>query len=176
MFQALMKIAEDSVRQFQELQHTQSRLLEAVAPGNDKPAGKNNLALVPMQRLSSYHALLTKMASRQMFIYQGAWSLALKPDLVPSLLSEGLELQHAIVQRLAAQHAQIVQGVDELAEDVGGLKKANTMSKLMEQEYNLFAQLGSMLVGQATALMELLENIQISYGYLLTRKTQDEAS
>jgi hypothetical protein len=33
-----------------------------------------------------------------------------------------------------------------------------------------------MLVGQATALMELLENIQISYGYLLTRKTQDEAS
>jgi hypothetical protein len=50
------------------------------------------------------------------------------------------------------------------------LKGANTMSKFVEREGNIFAQAVAQFTAQATDLAGLLENIDVDYGYWLQEK------
>jgi hypothetical protein len=174
MFQALMTMADESVRQ---LQHTQARLLgtPTPAPTPANAPGHAHVAMVPLKHLNAYQEVLGHMAARQMHICQGLLASAFKPVAAASIPMELVQMQQAIFQRLSAQQTQFLEDLAELAAGAGGMKKANTMSKLMEQEYDFFAQIHALLAGQATTLMELMESIQIGYGYLLTRKAEGDA-
>lgn len=170
MYQALVNIAQESVRQLADMQHSHTRLLKSLVPV-EAPAHAQ-VALSPLLRLANYQQLLGNALTRQLLNCQGLWSLALQPARQSSALSESLAMQGAILQRLAAQQSQWQQGFEDLAQLVGGIRDVNTMSKLMEQEFNVLARLGALLNSQATATMELMESMQIGYGYLLARQEQ----
>ena len=175
MFNVLMTIAQDSVRQLSGLQQSQTRLLQALVPTADDLTGHTHTALSPLIRLTSYQNLLGKAITRQVLNCQGLWALALQPEKQNTALTESFKMQGAIFERLAAQQAQWNQGLEELARLVAGVRDVNTLSKLMEQEYNVQARLGGLLNDQATALMELMESIQIGYGYLLAQQEEPAA-
>lgn len=171
MFNALTTLTEDSVRQLQTLQSAQARLLETLVPPAREASSQTHPALLPLTRVHAYHQLFGKLASRQLLGLQGLWSWMLQPRFDYEVLNEGLAMQRAILERLATQQTEWVQGLETLATEAAGLRNVNTMSKLMDQEYDIVSQFGALLSGQATAMMELLENIQIGTGYLLARHT-----
>ncbi len=176
MFQVLMTMAQDSVRQLQGLHQSQTRLLKSLAPAPAGAPAHAQMAMLPVFRLANYQDLIGKAFTRQLLNYQGLWSLALAPERQGAVLTESLQMQGAIFQRLAAQQAQWTQGLEDLAKLVAGIRDVNTLSKLMEQEYNVTARLGALLNEQATATMELMESIQIGYGYLLEREQRGSAA
>lgn len=171
MFKTLMTMADESVRQ---LQHSHLRLLKTVAPEPEQPgrAGAPSTP-APLKRLNAYHTLASNLAARQARMVQDWWTLACNPVADGSLLVEMLQMQQAVFQRLAAQQAETVQGLAAIAVGAGHVRKANTLSKLMEDEYDLAAQFNALLVAQFTAWVELAENVQVNAGYLLTRKVED---
>lgn len=171
MFNALTTLTEDSVRQLQSLQNAHARLLETLVPPAREASGPTHPALLPVTRLQAYHELFGKLASRQLLGLQGLWSWMLQPRFDYQVLDEGLAMQRAILERLATQQTEWVQGLQTLATEMAGIRNVNTLSKLMDQEYDVVSQFGALLSGQATAMMELLENIQIGTGYLLARHT-----
>lgn len=52
------------------------------------------------------------------------------------------------------------------------VRGANTMSKVVEQEFDLVAQLGELLSDQATDLVTLLENIEVDYAWWVNEKVR----
>lgn len=54
------------------------------------------------------------------------------------------------------------------------LKGANTMSKLVEREGNIFGQAAQIMSAQATALAGLQENTEIDYSYWLREKLAEK--
>jgi hypothetical protein len=172
MFHALMTMADESVRQ---MQATQARLLETVAQGPAGTPDHARLALVPLKHLNACHGVLGHLAARQMRVCQGLLAAALSPLPDASVLADVLEMQQAIARRLAAQQARFLADLGDIAAGAGNMKQANTLSKLMDQEYDFFARIHALLVGQASALVELMENVQIGYGYLLTRRIEGAA-
>lgn len=172
MYKALTTIAENSVRQMQDLQQTQARLLANLTPAAGAQVTANR-ALQPLSHLGTYQELITQTITRQVRTYQGLWNLALQPRLDASLWAEGLAIQAAVMQRLATQQAQWVQGLESIASEIGSLKKVNTLSKLMDQESDIGARLNALIMGQATSMMELMESVQISIGYLVAQKEQE---
>ena len=167
MFKTLMTMADESVRQ---MKHSHLRLLETVAPA-PQPAAQP--ALAPLKHLNAYHTLASNLAARQARMVQDWWTLACNPVADGSLLVEMLQMQQAVFQRLAAQQAEAVRGLTAIAAEAGHVRKANTLSKLMEEEYDLAAQFNALFVAQITALVELAENVQVNAGYLRTRKAED---
>ncbi|MDE1179191.1 hypothetical protein [Paraburkholderia sp.] len=84
--------------------------------------------------------------------------------------NELLEMQTAIVKRLMLQQQTWLEGWAGLNRERAQIKGANTVSKLVEQEFNLVAQVGQLFIDQTTALVALQENIEISYSYWLSEK------
>jgi len=74
------------------------------------------------------------------------------------------------VQRLQQQNEAWLKGCAILLQDYVQIKDANTMSKLVEKQYNLVAQWNQLLGSQATNLMGLEENIEVDYGYWASQK------
>jgi hypothetical protein len=124
-------------------------------------------------RLGNYHWLAAQTVSRQMRIYKGLWNVTLQPPLAASLWNECLTLQAAVMQRLATQQMQWIQGLEAIAAEIGNLKKANTLSKLMDQDTDISGRLNALIMGQAASTMELLENVHINIGYLVAQKEQE---
>ncbi len=170
MFDALMTTAADSVRQLQELQRAQARLLAGTKEDSTKVAEPGHPLMVPLVHAQRYQELIGDAASRQLSTWQALWFAAFKPDFNGGLQVEGLQMLGAVFQRLATQQTQFLQGLQDIASEASRVGKANTMSKLMEQEYDVSARLGALLVGQASALLELMESVQIGCGYILAQK------
>lgn len=99
--------------------------------------------------------------------------LALGTDL--STWGELLHLQEAFAKRLIQQNQAWLQGWAELFHQREQLTSANTVSKLVEQEFNLVGQLGQLVGDQVTNFMALLENAQVSYSYWTHEKLHPEA-
>lgn len=173
MFQALLTIAQESVRQLDGLQQSQARLYQSLIPA-DAP-DHAQAALSPLARLANFQNLLGQAFSRQLLNAQGLWALALQPERQGAAMADILEMQGAIFRRLAQQQTEWTQGLEDLARLVAGIRDVNTMSKLMEQEFNVYARLGALVNAQATATMELMESIQIGYGYVIARQEQAAA-
>lgn len=172
MFQALMTMADESVRQ---LHDAQARLLQGAASTPGQAPDPAHLAHLPLKHLSAFHTVLGNMAARQVHLSRGLLASAFQPVPDASVLIGALQMQQAILQRLTTQQTQFLQDLTELVAGAGSIGKANTMSKLMDQEYDFFAQFNALLTGQATALMELMESAQIGYGVLFSRKAAGEA-
>lgn len=117
------------------------------------------------------------------FNLSGQWAArnannsAISVGLMPASLDANtwkdlLAMQAAIVQRLQDQQKSWVEGINTLSHEYAQIKQANTMSKYVEQQFNLLAQFGQLVSAQATALMGLQENIQVDYGYWAAQKQQ----
>ena len=169
MYKALMTIAEDSVRQLQELQHTQAHLLANLVPrAGGQPAA--SASLLPLGRMDNLRELVSQTLTRQVQSSQSLWKLALQPRLDASVFAEGLAIQSAVMKRLATQQTQWLQGLQAIANDAASVKKVNTLSTLVNQEGDLYARFNTLLTDQAKATMELLESIQVSLGALAAQK------
>jgi len=93
---------------------------------------------------------------------------SLKSDA--STWGELLHLHEAFTQRLLQQNQAWLQGCAAWAQQREQLKAANTLSKRVEQEFNLIGQLGQLASDQMTNFSALLENAQVSYAYWLHEK------
>jgi hypothetical protein len=98
---------------------------------------------------------------------------------VAQLFAKGLDAQdwHELFRINQAAWQQLGDLQSDWARDwrawldfAGSLKGANTMSKFVEREGNIFAQAVSQLGAQATDFAGLLENIDVDYGYWLQEK------
>lgn len=171
MYTALTTIAEDSLRQMHEFQQAHAgmlaRLASAPVPADNLPAVVPPL---PLGRLNAWQELITQSVTRQMQSCQALVRLAMQPQKDASLLTESLAIQAAVMKRLATQQAQWLEGLQAIASEAASVKKVNTLSKLMDQESDLYARFSALLASQATATMELIESVQISVGYLVEQK------
>jgi hypothetical protein len=84
---------------------------------------------------------------------------------------ELINLQQAVAQRWMQQQMDGLKGMFTLFQERGQLKKANTLSKWFEQEYNWSANLQALIASQTTHMVSLMENIQVDYGYWVAQKT-----
>jgi hypothetical protein len=87
-----------------------------------------------------------------------------------STWGEMLHLQEAFATRLIQQQHAWSKGWVDWFQQREQLTSANTMSKLVEQKFNLAGQLGELVRDQVTNFMALLENAQISYSYWVHEK------
>jgi len=83
---------------------------------------------------------------------------------------EWLSIQQAIAKRVQAQQQSLIDGLAGVAENYGELKLANTLSKFVEQEMNIVADINALVADQMAGWANLIENIQVDYGYWLSQK------
>lgn len=92
--------------------------------------------------------------------------------LEPDTLNEWMQLQSAIAERFMEQNQQWLAGMQQIAGDAGQIKKANTLSKFMEQQCDIVGQWVALVSTQSTNMMGQLENIQVDIGYWMAQKAQ----
>ncbi|MBN3767680.1 hypothetical protein [Burkholderia sp. Ac-20365] len=80
------------------------------------------------------------------------------------------QMQQAVVERLTLQQQTWLQGWAAWNRERAEIRGANTVTKLVEQEFNLLAQIGQLLIDQSTNLIALQENIEVSYAFWLNQK------
>ena len=97
--------------------------------------------------------------------------LSPRPDF--SLIAETIQMQQAALARIATVQTESIRKIAELTAGATGIRKANTLSKLVDQEYDLVSGFGAILAEQTTAMVELLESLQIGYGYLVAQRLGD---
>jgi hypothetical protein len=83
---------------------------------------------------------------------------------------ELLQMQQAILERLVQQQQAGLQGWAAWNRERAEIKAANTLTKVVEQEFNLVAQIGQLCVDQATNLIALQENVEVAYAFCLNEK------
>jgi hypothetical protein len=94
--------------------------------------------------------------------------LTLRMD--PETWGELWQIQQAAWQRQQQWQNDLWQGLLAWTRECAEIKGANTMSKLVEQEFNLAGQLGDLMRDQATGLVALMENVQVDYAYWVNQK------
>lgn len=94
--------------------------------------------------------------------------LASQPSL--QLWEEISQMQQAVYKRMQEQQDEWLQGMCSIFTEYSEMKKANTLSKLVEQECNMLNQLASLSTSQLTAWVGMMENIQIGYAWWLNQK------
>jgi hypothetical protein len=125
----------------------------------------------PLAHAMTAERLMQKQAARQ--FHNSLLTAGLSIRLAdPEVWGEWLQLQTAVAQRLQKQNQDLGKGCAILADDYSQLRHANTMSKLMEKQFNLVSEWGALISSQATNLVELLENVQVDYGYWVSQKVQ----
>lgn len=127
------------------------------------------------QRWQNYQALSENLLIRQARLARDIWACACRPGFDLTLWQQQSQLQKAVLDRVAAQQAEGARELFTILLGAGRTRQANTVSKLMEGEYNFFAQLSALCVAQATAYMELAENAQVNSGYLLSRQLEQRS-
>ena len=85
---------------------------------------------------------------------------------------ELFDMQRAIWGQLHRQGQDWHQGLADWGQEWVELKAANTMSKLVEQEFNLIAQFGQLMSQQATDFVTLMESVQVGFGYWVSQKLE----
>lgn len=85
-----------------------------------------------------------------------------------------LQMQVAALQRLHVLQQGWLKGWIAWTRYADQTKGANTMSKLVEREYNIVAQFTQLLTEQVTGLMELQENIEVGYSYWVAEKLHEK--
>jgi L-lysine 2,3-aminomutase len=85
------------------------------------------------------------------------------PDAIHSLIQLNLSAQ----QRIFQAHCEYLGAWSKWVYRCAHLRQANTMSKLAEQEINLFMSAGQIIGNQFVNLTNLQENFQVNYGYWL---------
>jgi hypothetical protein len=130
----------------------------------------NNHSAAPVDpHLQTLHAVLNGWAMRATTNGLAA------ANLIPNGLSprgglELLNLQAAMFGKLWRQQQAWWQDWEVWAGECGQIKRANTVSKLVEQDLNLVLQLGQLVSNHTTELVGLLENFAFNCDYWLSEK------
>ncbi|WP_354683774.1 hypothetical protein [Cupriavidus necator] len=122
-----------------------------------------------LQQALTLHALLGGWATRA--VGNGVAAASLGPFAVDAQTwTELFQLQAAIIRRLHDQQQQNLQGWAGWLQERAQVRRANTMSKLVEQEFDLLARFVLLLSDQAVDLVTLQENVEVNTGYWLGQK------
>ena len=147
----------------------------AVARPEDLPRAQlrlvqSPLPLVPAARAWSLNSLAGHLLVSQST--QAVQATAALPALAldGAAVGEGVAMTEAIAKQWLSLHAQWVDGLAELAQEMGQFRHANTMSKYVDQEVNLVQQSLALVSNQATATVRLLENIQVNVAWWLSQR------
>jgi hypothetical protein len=130
-----------------DLAQAQRQLLVAALPG-------------PTARGLALQSVLTRVASGQPAQALRATLALPGMALDPGVLREGMALAQAASQQWLSLQGQWLEGLSELAAEMGEFRQANTVSKYVDQEMNLVQQTMALLGAQTTATVRLAENIQ----------------
>lgn len=117
------------------------------------------------------HFLMNQMLARSMN-NQLTTATVLPLQFDADTWNDLLAMQTAVVNRLQQQQRDWAQGVTEIMQDYSQIRLANTLSKFVEQEYNLGAQIGALMTSQLSQFVNLMENIQVDYGYWIAQKRE----
>lgn len=132
------------------------------------------LSAKPVARASKLQLLLSQFALRG--LAHGTSTAAVLPlHFDPETWRELMALQQAVAQRCLQQQKGWLEGFAAWIHEHSQLREANTLSKYVEQEYNLVAQFGALVADQMSQYAGLLENTQVDYGYWMAQRTQPEA-
>ena len=86
---------------------------------------------------------------------------------------ELLNLQQAIVNRILEQQKNWFKGISGVMQQYNEVKEVNTITKYVEREYNIIAQMSHLIAQQVTGWTEMMENIQVDLSYWIEQKKQD---
>jgi len=151
-----------------DLFRSQQRLATAVLPAspNEKRAPP------PVARAESLWLLLQHLASSQSA--QAAETVAALPAFAfdVSAVREAWAMGEAVLNQWWSLHAQWMEGLAELGQEMGEIRQANTVSKYVDQEMNLVQQGLALLSSQATAAARLAENVQVNAVWLVHQRAR----
>lgn len=125
----------------------------------------------PMLRAQKMHMLACQLMGSTLRNEVGTATL-LPLTLDTALWQELLDIQQAILTRVSQQQQDWWNGCKQVYADYNQLKMANTLSKFVEQEYNVVAQFNDLVANQTASWAGLMENIQVDYAYWLEQKHQ----
>jgi hypothetical protein len=125
----------------------------------------------PLLRAQKLHLMLAQLVAR------GTSQGAAMATVLPMLLDandwrELMAMQQSVLQRLKQQQQGWLDGLAALAQEYSQSRQANTLSKYVEQEYDLVAQFGALVADQTAQMAGLLENIQVDYGYWMAQQQE----
>lgn len=134
------------------------------------PALISALAALPHPLVIEHALKRYSLLSRQLThaASNGLATAALLPFATrPQTWHELFQLQQAVLQQWQQLQQGWLRGWGAWLQEFARLKRVNTMSKLVEQEFNLAGQFLLLLQGQATDWANLQENVEVNYGYWL---------
>lgn len=116
------------------------------------------------------HSLLTRHLAKH--AQHSMTTAAMLSQLTqPQTWQELCQIQEAIMQQTYQLQQNWISDWNAWLGEFAQIKQANTMSKLVEQEFNLVGQFVRLLQNQATDWVGLLENVEVNYGYWLSEKS-----
>ncbi len=86
--------------------------------------------------------------------------------------TEILQMQAAAQQRLLLLQGSWSKDWIEWTQDCAQMNGANTMSKLIEQEFNLAGRPGELLKSQSIDLVKFLDSFGVNYAYWIAEKSR----
>jgi hypothetical protein len=130
----------------------------SVRPASVQPTTPSKA--LPMRHVPA----LTNAQSRALHNWQAAWRLA-PLGAAPATWLSLLALQQASVQKLLEQQNACLNDWREWWSTAQQLPRANTLSKLLEQEVDLALRVVQICGNQAVNWASLQENLEVNYGH-----------
>lgn len=140
-----------------ELQALQQRL-----PASQPAAALQAHNLVSLVGQSVARSVGNTLASAALF------PLMLTPEAGNDLFA----MQAAVAGRAQQMQQDWLQAWNFWLGEFSQARRATTLSEHVELQYNLVAQFGALLKGQASDLLDLEENVQVAYGYWVAQQLQ----
>ncbi len=113
--------------------------------------------------------LLGNLAARSTVTGFASAALLLWPT-DPQIWREIWQMQEAVWQRQSRLQTKWMQAWSDWATEFTRARGANTLTKLVEQEFDLIGQWQELVSSQATNVVNLLENLEINYAYWVNEK------
>jgi len=170
MMQAMMSTTRASLGGLHALQARQLETLHALGLAPLRAAVPAHPLTMAGDHLAAWMGFAHQALSRQTLAWHALFGLAGEPQRAAEGVAEAIEMQRAILARLQQQWQAWQDGLTGIGKTAAGIRRADTMSKLFEQEYDVFAQLGALVSSQASQWLGLVESAQIGYGYLVADK------
>ena len=157
-----------------DLAHALGGVVAATLPDAQR-SRRAPLQLVPAARALAAQSLVAHLASSQS--NQAVQAATALPVLAFDVAGtqQALALAGAMVQQWMTLQAQWLQGLTELAQEMGEVRQVNTVSKYVDQEMNLVQQGLDLVSNQAAAAARLAENIQVNVAWWLHQRAAQKA-
>ncbi|AWN47061.1 hypothetical protein DK419_12675 [Methylobacterium terrae] len=125
-------------------------------------------ASAPLQRTVLANDLVANCAANAVGTVQ---LLAERPD--SDTIGEIYAMQLAFMRQLWTIERDWRDGWLQICQASLSLRKANTLSKIVEQDYNLVGQVGDLMVNTVASTASLIESATVGYSYWLTNKINE---